>query len=145
MPQETATARQARQRRDNAARARAYRERLREEGKPTSRETDEAIVEALSFVLRYAVPVDGDAYINVRDLHAAARLILKREGKSKRHATIAVAERLAPRHVHTEKGWMPSARPATAATLFPPKEGGGQWADADLKDLAKIIRHRAGK
>lgn len=143
MPEETAYARLSREKRQSAARSRQYRQKLREEGKPSSREVDEALAEALAFVIRYAVPVGNDAYVNVRDIHKAARLILKREGKRHDHATFAVAERLSPRYEHTNRGWMPSTKTVSAEHMRPPKFS-GKWSDRDLADLVKIIRQCAG-
>ena len=88
---------------------------LKAERLPTAREIDRALSEALAFVTRRGVIVDGRPKIDVGDIVTVAALILKRDGKNHLASLSAVAERMAYRADHTQPSWMPSTRPIASA------------------------------
>lgn len=127
----TPAGRRSAQRRAARERSQRYREKLKAERLPTAREIDRALSEALAFVARRGVIVDGRPKIDVADIVTVAALILKRAGKNHVAAVAAVAERIAYRADHTQPSWMPSTRPTSPALLLP-AQGDNRWTDADV-------------
>jgi hypothetical protein len=124
-------ARAARQRREAAARSRAYRERKRAERAPDVRTADAAIVEALSVVLarhsplaraaRAGSPLD-EASVPVLDVLGTALEVLVHAGYNKLKSRTMIAERTASRPEHRDPTHVPSIRPvADPARVQPSK------------------------
>jgi hypothetical protein len=106
--------RRAKQRRDAADRARAYRCRHRVTGRPLPRDCDAALSEALSFWLEDHRRTTGvtvappDLAIPVRDLlKIARRILVDRSGLDRVEATSAIGRRVAPRREHDWLGYVP--------------------------------------
>lgn len=140
----TPAARRSAQRRAARDRSQRYREKLKAERLPTAREIDRALSEALAFVTRRGVIVDGRPKIDVGDIVTVAALILKRDGKNHLASLSAVAERMAYRADHTQPSWMPSTRPKTPALLLPP-QGDNGWTDADVAAVKAAMERPSGK
>ncbi|HEY8356985.1 MAG TPA: hypothetical protein VIL30_05945 [Ramlibacter sp.] len=139
----TPAARRAARKRASAERARRHREKIAQEGLPTARDIDLALSEALAFVSRRAVVVNGRPLIDLGDVISTAGLILKRGGKKKGGSLAAVRDRIAHRSDHERPIWVPSTNPKQPTLLLPP-EGGGQWTDQDIRDLKSVMdRHIA--
>jgi hypothetical protein len=119
-PEQTPAQRRAAQRRAAAGRARAYREKLKAEGIPESRDIDAALSEALSFALaRNGVNIGIDAVKLMR----STRLILERNGFDPKKSAVALAERLTSRPEHSDADFVPSHRPGPADRVRETKAG----------------------
>jgi hypothetical protein len=113
--------RRAKQRRDAADRARAYRSRHRTTGRPLPRDCDSAISEALSFWLENERRTSGlhvappDLAVPVRDLlKLARRILVDRSGLDRLEATNAIGRRVAPRREHDYPDFVPMLPPRDA-------------------------------
>lgn len=118
---ETTAQRKARQRRDAADRARAYRQRKRAAGTPLPRDVDAAMTEAIAFWLAREAPrlhtagIGSDAVTApLADLLAIARQILvERAGHSHRSTVLALGQRIAARDEHRFVDYVPSLHSRT--------------------------------
>lgn len=134
--------RNAERRRQAAERSRRYREKIAQEGLPTAREVDQALSEAMAFVTRRCVVVNGRPLIDLGDIVTTAALILKRSGKNKAGSLAAVRDRIAHRDEHTGPSWMPSTRPKGADLLLPPARG-NRWSARDVIEIRAVMDRHA--
>ena len=121
-----------------AERTRAWRQRMREEGRPELKVVDAALVEATSFLLSLAT--GSPVTVEVAALVRVATIILVRDGYDRTHSKTAVIDRLRPRNRHSEVSAMPSRNLSSNPLVIQPPQD-GEWFD---KDLA-FIRKLAGK
>jgi hypothetical protein len=135
---ETPTQRRARQKREAAERARAYRKRKRIGRMPLPRDVDAAWTEATAFwLMRHAPRLRADGVsaatmtMPIYRVMTIARAILERQGFSRRGAAIAITDRLSPRRRHEDPDFVPALEPRIEnAPVRQPKMGTG-WDDWD--------------
>lgn len=110
--------RRAKQRRDAADRARAYRGRHRTTGRPLPHDCDAALAEALAYWLenerrqRGVNQAPADLAVPVRELlRIARRILVERGGADKVEATSALGRRIGPRSEHDWPHYVPALPP----------------------------------
>lgn len=134
---ETRSQRAARQRRQAAARARAYRRRRKLERRPLPRVVDAAITESFSFMMLEAtdrgIPSDRVVVSTLRVGQLAVR-ILVRDGYDKDQSRLATAERLLSwESDHRTGGHVPSVTASAHQTpdrAFPKGAIPDEWMSA---------------
>jgi hypothetical protein len=128
---ETALQRNARLKREAAARSRAYRERKKAERAPDPRTVDAAVTEALAFVLAKYGPLVAarnagrplsTASVPVLELLKTSSDILTQAGYNRQRSSQAIADRTASRPDHSAPHNVPSIRPTDdPARIMPPR------------------------